>query len=375
MKSIRLAGIALVACGSVQAQSSVTLFGLIDAGVARTSATGNGHSTGMESGGGLTSRLGFRGKEDLGGGLSTSFWLEGGLNNDVGSGATQTSGIDFSRRSTVSLAGHFGEIRLGRDYTMTYMNMGPFDAFSQRGFGAIENLGPTRSGTSGYVRVSNSIGYLAPENLDGFYGGVQYAFSEQDSNKINIANADGTSSSAIIAATEKTNSYYGARLGYAAGGLNVAAGYGVFPDMVRSVGSAFFPGDYKIANVGASYDFGFIKAMFLYQKEKQKGRGSSGEFNFQTLSLGATAPLGAGLVRAQLARYDQSNSSDDVNEYSVGYLYNLSTRTRLYGSVVRLVNRGSGRVALNNISSSVKSPAPTPGGKSMGYVIGVMHTF
>ena len=80
-----------------------------------------------------SSRLGFRGTEDLGGGMSASFWLEAGVNNDDGTGAATstnnqaiaapapavagTQGLTFNRRSTVSLAGGWGELRLGRDYT------------------------------------------------------------------------------------------------------------------------------------------------------------------------------------------------------------------------------------------------------------------
>lgn len=119
----------MAACGSAAVQSSVTLFGVLDAGVAYIKGTGAGHATGLVAGGNSNSRLGFRGTEDLGGGMSASFWLEGQVSNDVGGGATQTTGFDFARRSTVSLSGPVGELRLGRDYAMTYWNMVVFDAF------------------------------------------------------------------------------------------------------------------------------------------------------------------------------------------------------------------------------------------------------
>jgi len=106
----------LGAAAAASAQSSVTLFGVVDA----TLAFGRGsvaHRTQMLRGGYNSNRLGFRGVEDLGGGLSAQFWLETGFNVDDGSGqATNTNnqasssapapsgGLTFNRRSTVSIA-------------------------------------------------------------------------------------------------------------------------------------------------------------------------------------------------------------------------------------------------------------------------------
>lgn len=371
-----LAAVALVVCGSAAAQSSVTIFGRIDAGVARYSATGAGHSIGLASGGSTTSRLGFYGTEDLGGGLAAGFWLEGQLNNDVGGGATQTTGFDFTRRSTVSLSGGFGEVRVGRDYTMHYLTMNQFDVFSQRGPGMVEVTGSTLAGVGAYSRTSNGIAYFLPSNLGGVYGGVHYALGEQASNKAVVANAAGISTSAVNATTDKTGSYYGGRIGYATGHLDVSASYGVFQDAVRTVGTSFYADDYKIADIGASYDFGAIKPQFLYHSEKLGGRGTIAPFKFDTLAIGATAPIGqAGTLRAQVARYNQSDTSDDFIKYSFGYAYSLSKRTALYADVGRLNNKGAGTVALTNISGSVRSPAPTAGGSSTGYIAGMRHSF
>ncbi len=357
------------------AQSSVTIFGIIDAGVARTSATGAGHSTGLANGGNSSPRLGFRGTEDLGGGLAASFWLEGQLSNDVGNGSTQTTGLDFQRRSTVSLSGNFGELRLGRDFTATYLNYNQFDTWGQRGLGQVETTGPTRAGVASYIRVSNSVGYFLPATLGGFYGSAQYAFAEQQSNKAVVLNAAGIATSAANATTDKTNAYYGARIGYASGPVDVSGSYGVFQDAVRTVGTSFYAADYKIANIGASYDFGPVKPRLLYQTEKMGGRGAIGDFRFDTLAIGATAPIGAGLLRAQVAHYSQSGTANDFNKLSLGYVYNLSKRTVLYADVARLRNKGAGTVAVTSLSSSINAPAPVPGGSSTGYIVGVRHSF
>jgi len=116
MKLKLLALAALTFAAGAHAQSSVTLFGVVDASVVRMSSNTNS-VTGLSSGGQSSSRLGFRGVEDLGGGLKAGFWLEGGLNTDNGTAA----GFRFDRRSTVSIAGGFGEVRLGRDKSPAYL--------------------------------------------------------------------------------------------------------------------------------------------------------------------------------------------------------------------------------------------------------------
>ncbi len=129
------------------AQSSVTLFGVVDAAY----AVGNGSltdKTQLRNSGYNSSRLGFRGTEDLGGGMKASFWLEAGVNNDDGTGSASsalnqaqtaanvgTQGLTFNRRSTVSLEGKMGEVRLGRDYTPQFWSETAFDPFGTNGVG------------------------------------------------------------------------------------------------------------------------------------------------------------------------------------------------------------------------------------------------
>jgi predicted porin len=198
MKKSLVALAALAVAGVASAQSSVTLFGVVDASISGYSSTSrdlNGATflnpfylnkgsvkvsrTALANGAYNSSRLGFRGTEDLGGGLAASFWLEAPITNDDGATGVST----FGRRSTVSLSGGFGEVRLGRDYTPTFWNDTVFDPFGTVGVGT--NLISTASGfnTTGgaggfggnpnYVRASNSIGYFLPPNLGGFYGQVQ----------------------------------------------------------------------------------------------------------------------------------------------------------------------------------------------------------
>ena len=172
MKKSLIALAVLAASGAAMAQSSVTLFGIVDA----TYAYGSGsvaNKSQLTNSGYNSSRLGFRGVEDLGGGMSASFWLEAGVNNDNGSGGTTSTnnqgasgvtgggGLTFNRRSTVSLNGGFGEVRLGRDYTPTFWNHTIYDPFGTNGVGSSVNTFSTLgSGTTTLVRANNSIGYF-----------------------------------------------------------------------------------------------------------------------------------------------------------------------------------------------------------------------
>src|SRR5688572_8621132 len=120
MKKSLIALAVMAAAGAASAQSSVTLFGIVDATFNHGRADGGSRVTQLTNSGYNSSRLGFRGTEDLGGGMSASFWLEAGISNDDGraggaipagnQGVTiaGNSGLNFNRRSTVSLAGGWG---------------------------------------------------------------------------------------------------------------------------------------------------------------------------------------------------------------------------------------------------------------------------
>ena len=137
MKKSLIALAVLAASGAAMAQSSVTLFGIVDTNVSYLDGVSNAAGTNTESkygigtSGNATSRLGFRGVEDLGGGLKAGFHLEGEIFGDDGN----ASGFNFKRRSTVSLAGGFGEVRLGRDLTPGYSKFISYDVFGQVGIG------------------------------------------------------------------------------------------------------------------------------------------------------------------------------------------------------------------------------------------------
>ena len=178
MKKSLIALAVLAASGAAMAQSSVTMFGVVDTGVAYLKGTNGGNSNyGLTTGGNASSRLGFRGVEDLGGGLKAGFWLESGFNSDTGNGkaaGASGNGLEFARRSTVSLMGNFGEVRLGRDETAAYNKLSAYSNFSVIGVGGFRGWNST---IGDGIRQNNMIAYFTP-NFSGFTAGVNYVFGE-----------------------------------------------------------------------------------------------------------------------------------------------------------------------------------------------------
>jgi predicted porin len=365
MKKSLIALAVMAAAGAASAQSSVTLFGIVDAAITHGSSNNGGASfTGMTNSGYNSSRLGFRGTEDLGGGMSASFWLEGGLVNDDGraggsiaagnQGTTVATGtgMNFNRRSTVSLAGGWGEVRLGRDYVPAFWNLTVFDPFGTNGVGtnlmAVGNgvLG-TGTGANVTVRASNDIGYFLPANLGGFYGQVNYWFGENAQNG---------------AVTEDDGKGYGLRLGYGAGPFNVAFGFSK---------TDYAAGDFRMMNIGGSWDFGMAKLMAQYARDKV---GNPTDIEGRGWLLGVLVPVGAGEIRAAYSDYKVDTNiagvaDPRVSKLALGYVHNLSKRTALYATIARARNKDGMAITLGN------STAGAGNFNSTGYDLGVRHSF
>jgi predicted porin len=358
MKKALIALAVLAVSGSAMAQSSVTVFGIVDMAVSNLQASGIGHKTGMSSGSQSAGRLGFRGTEDLGGGLAASFWLEGALQGDEGN----AGGLLLQRRSTVSLSGNFGEVRLGRDFSPTYLNINGFDVFGQRGVGQFQG-----TGNFGYndARNSNMVQYFLPSTLGGFYGNVAYSFG----------GATGVEPQSNLPNDKQGNSW-GGRIGYANGPLNIAAAYTEWKQVIgaSNVAPVTIGNDLKIANIAGTYDFGVVKLWGYYGQEKVDG-GPSNNNTMNSTNIGITAPIGAGEIRASVNRYDLKNSSNDANKFNLGYGYNLSKRTQLYATVSAIRNKGAATRVVRDSDGLALTGTMTPGGKSSGFDLGIRHSF
>lgn len=346
-KSLFSLSLACVAAGAC-AQSSVELFGVVDVGVAHLTGT-DVSKTGVSTGGANISRIGFRGREDLGGGLKAAYWLEAGM--DVDSGQGKASGaLSFNRRSTVSLLGTFGEVRLGRDDSASFLSTLIFDPFLTNGVGgtmAFTMLGiPGTANAAGGapIQISNSVSYFLPPNLGGFYGQVQVALGEQASNAVNKNQGD----------------YQGLRVGYRKGPLNVAASTG---KLMGDTGA----NDLTANNLGVSYDLGVARPSLLWASEER------GAFKISATQLGVAAPLGAGELRASYARYETANSDANWSKIALGYGYNLSKRTQIYGTYARIENDQGARRSIG--VQGLAAPGTSLGGSSSGLEAGIRHNF
>lgn len=340
MKKSLLALAALTAfAGVASAQSSVTLFGVVDLSLRNQDNGSAGTMKSLSTDGNASNRLGFRGVEDLGGGMRAGFWIEGAMSPDTG-GTGQT----WQRRSTLSLLGGFGEIRLGRDYTPTFWNHTVFDPFGTNGVGSQTNLiaaaSPIGSGATITVRANNTVGYFLPA-MGGLYGQVQIAAGEGSGG----------------------NKYFGGRLGYGAGPVNVAVAYGITEKTGNMID------DYTAMNVAGSYNFGFMTLMGQYHMNEQ---GS----NEQTMMLiGANIPMGAGTFKVSYGTTEVTQGTikgAEATQLALGYVYDLSKRTAVYAHYSVVDNDAGLRFTT---SASGPSVASISGFKSTGFELGVRHSF
>jgi predicted porin len=361
MKKSLIALAVLAASGAAMAQSSVTLYGVADAGV--TYINGKSNWTGLTSGNQLTSRVGFRGVEDLGGGLKANFKLEGGFNLDNGDGASGYAGAKagdgfaFKRNSTVGLEGGFGEVRLGRELTAAYNATARYDVFGSVGLaqsrvwadGGVVDAGTTNSGAvTTNQRVSNAITYVSP-NLSGFKAAVNYSFGE-------------------ISGDNGGSRYLGAGLTYDNGPLSLGLG------LERLSKGAFSSvnGDISVWSLGGSYDLGVAKVLAGYRQSTSDNYNASGNDNKRKgYMLALTAPVGPGLVKAAYDRYenDFAGAKAKADQFGVGYVYGLSKRTSVYGTYAYLKNKdGASLYTLG--SGGLKD-----NGSQQGLQVGITHTF
>ncbi|GGH62479.1 outer membrane porin protein [Comamonas phosphati] len=354
MKKSLIALAVLAASGAAMAQSSVTLFGIVDTGVAYVNkdSTGSNSHYGVGTSGNATSRLGLRGTEDLGGGLKAGFWLEGEIFGDTGN----AKGFDFKRESTVRLSGNFGEVRLGRETTPTFRAGLKYDLFGATGIGQFmgfrdwEGTGLADGNT---IRKDNMVSYSSP-NFSGFTANISYAFDEK-----------ANSNPLFGGAGNKAGRYVGGNVGYANGPLSVTAAYGTL-----SYGTA---GDRDEMSIGASYDFGVAKVVGLAQQIKYKPEiGSSDKFN--NYLIGVSAPVGGvGEIKAQYALYDQKAINSKAHQLSLGYVHNLSKRTALYGTVAYMKNKDASTLGL--AAKGVYSDGVLAGTNQTGVQVGIRHAF
>jgi predicted porin len=350
--------------GVASAQSSVTLYGTVDLNgryVKSDVTSGRDHQWSMGRDGINSSQLGFRGIEDLGGGLKAGFLLlssVGADSGDIGAGQSAAgSGKFWTRRATVSLFSNGGELRLGRDYTPTFWNNTIFDAFGTNGLGDSTHV--NQLNTTTFVRADNSIGYFLPANIGGFYGQFMAAAAEPGQ----------------AGQTSNVGRYLGGRVGFAAGPFDVAFAYAQQRDSNGAVGSGLTQDTW---NIGGAYDFGFLKVMGYYDHDKRDNTGKEDRWSISTV-----IPMGQGEIHLgyERSKFKSSLPAPAVNfdnhiwQTAATYQYNLSKRTAMYGTVSLLDNGDFSRVTVSPQGTGAPTGALEFGGKSKGFEVGIRHFF
>ncbi|MCD2341892.1 porin [Ideonella azotifigens] len=334
-----------LAAGTTCAQSNVTLYGVMDAGLYQKQLAGGSRDRQVESNLMETSQLGFRGTEDLGGGWRGLFDLSTFFRPDLGAATRGIPGETFwSKSALVGVAGDWGTLRLGRMSTPGFLNMIRFNPF-----GASSSLSPTFLQTYvGSPTQPMTTGSGATDS--GWNGSVAYTSPRL---------------AGLVAALQVTDNKsnggrrIGGSLSYSAGDLaatlsveHVQDAALTFPLWDTALAGAVPPytaHDLKTWNLGASYDFGVVKLFGQAIDTRMAGlrAGRSQDIELKTYQLGLSAPMGSGRWLLSSARTGmQRAGAQDLHRTttSLGYGHDLSKRTDLYAVVMddRMTELSSG---------------------------------
>jgi len=354
MKKLLIANAVLLACGVASAQSSVTLFGIVDANVGYVDAdAGDKSRFGLGGHGRSTGRFGIRGSEDLGGGLKANFWLEGEVNVDDG----QAGGLNFRRTSIVSLSGDFGEVRLGRDLLPSYIGTGIYDIWNTTGIGYYRGwdrwVNASANPDDNGIRADNLIVYRSPD-FDGFSGSVGYAFDEK---RLSAGNSN------------NVGRYVGGYLRYANGPLSVTVA-----GAQQKTGNNAVAADRDEFSIGGQYDMGVAKIGTILMQTRYKPDGLE-SLKYNSYGFNAAIPVGggSGMVNLSYALYDQKAIDSKSHHFAAGYDYFLSKRTTLYGIVAHIKNKDNAALGLS--ARGVYTGATVADEGQTGVQVGIRHSF
>lgn len=357
--------------GVAQAETSVTLYGLIDTGIGFQQIKGNNDykesKFGMVNGVSSGSRWGLRGAEDLGDGLSAVFTLESGFNS--GDGKSGQSSRLFGRQATVGLkSDSWGLLEFGRQTNIASKYLAAIDPFA--GSYGQANVGVAFSAAN-TVRHDNMVQYSTP-SFSGFQFGVGYSFNASDTTTAQTGFKTADNTRAITTG-----------LRYVNGPVNVALTYDQL-NLANQMNNDATPKSWTIAG---AYDFEVVKLALGFGQTRDgwftgqsvsafgsdAGNPAAGSFGsnvgvsgFKANSylVGLTVPLGASSILASWQRADPNGNpltagnESTMNVYSIGYTYNLSKRTNLYA-----------------LGSYATDFAFVDGVKSTVGIVGVRHRF
>ena len=336
---------------SAQAQSTVTMYGVMDIGMSYDQGGINGNALRVTSGMATQSRWGFRGTEDLGNGLSTYFVLEGGIHADTG-GSTQNSTL-FGRTSIVGLSNSLGTVSAGLQDTPYFTTLNTI-------------VDPLRNGIARSNNLMAATGFRAGNSI------------LVRSNKVNGFNADLMYVAGEVAGDVNAGRAIGGSFGYSEGPLNLRIAY-----HNKNNDSASIQNTSKARNLlfAANYDFGIAKTYFGYAIDKGLNSASlnnaaasfggiapTASTDSRDLHLGVSVPFGMQTVVATYIRKDDKTSlAQDAQQYALAYMFAFSKRTDVYTSYAIIRNKNGAAYTEGNSEEA--------GTGNKQFTVGLRHRF
>jgi len=348
-KTVLAAAILSLTTGAAMAAgNSLQVYGKIDLS-AESINNGTSTTTALTSGNSVTSRLGFKGTEDLGGGLMGMFVLESGISPDTGAvNATRF----FDRSAWVGLKGNFGTLRLGHMDSLLGQVTGNPSVLGNQNFDDFKIGG--MEGSASNRRIDNAIAYALPTLVDGLNAEIQYSL------------APGSSAAAGVEGGQPKQ--YGLSVGYKIAGFNVG--------VASLINRANVNNKQGGTLAQASYDFGMMQLIGYYQVDQEKVAGVGSEKR-KLMGLHLNAPIGANTklltsfaqarnVTTKTARFVDGAKS---NIFTLEVDYSLSKRTYLYSMFTNVSNKGGATAGIGGDKNGTANES------ARGLAVGIVHSF
>jgi GBP family porin len=368
MKKVALAAILALAATAASAQSSVTLYGLIDAGLTYTNNQGGAHNFQAASGSVDESYFGIKGSEDLGGGTKAIFQLEEGFN--IMNGHEDENGSMFSRQAFVGLSNdRFGTVTLGRQYDALGDELGPL-SLTGTDQGGIQAAHPfDNDNLNGTFSVRNSVKYQSV-TVGGFQFEGQYGFSNQSNDRAYSVGA--------------TYNYKGFTA--AAGFLDLNNGGALNTTGAVGEDAPFAAGRQQTWGAGANYAFGNAQVGALFTQTRlndatqltELGGGQlalEGNARFNNYEVNGTYHITPAVSLATAYTFTDANingAAPKFQQVTTQVDYSLSKRTDVYlqGEYQHVSNTGT-----SGITADINGLAPSSNDEQVAATVGLRHRF
>ncbi|WP_213762394.1 porin [Caballeronia sp. dw_19] len=365
--------------GAANAQSSVTLYGIVDDGIQYSTNQGGHSEINMQSGALGASNWGLTGAEDIGDGVKVVFRVENGFTTN--NGAFSSSGYEFNRQAYVGLDGPYGVVKLGRQYDLSYLDgVGPLAA-PIRVAGGLGDSPADMDNLFGDFNIQNAVKYITPD-LGGAHFGALYGFGNtagavSQKQVLNFISTYARGPVSLAAGYMKVNRPATAVWG---GSADAVANSAFSDPLTNPINSGYASArSLQIVDLGASYSFnplvlGAVLTQTSYQNVvRTSSTPFSGTAIFRTAEVNASAFITPALYGGVATSYTYSDTAHYV-QVDAGLKYSLSKATRLYliGAWQHAAGTNSlGKSAVADLNGFVASTT----NNQLAFRVGIRHSF